>query len=692
MNGEMDFDVAQARAKLASEDEEVRRQALAEIPDGWSAGAIGVLVDAMGDASWRVRKDAVARLAKWPDRDGVVAPLIATLADDSNVGLRNAAVEALATIGAPAIAPLCSALEAGGDHRKFLIEALGAIGDRRAVPWIVRALDDPDENVRAIAAEHLGNLGGGEAASALRERLKRVDLIARLAVLEALNRMSAALPYADVASMASQPILRRAALRALGNTGHEDALAPLLAGLGDRVRGAREAAAAGLSALHAAQPPGSEGDAARHRIEDRVRSSPPDAVSALVAAVSSDDVVVRRAAVTLLGWARLPQALPRLVDALRDEEVHPKAVQAIVAFGPEATAQVIDLAHDARSELKSEIFAILPRLYASGHADPRATTLLVQALEDEDPEAAAAAARALGDVGGRDSLAPLCRAISRDDDPIVANAATQTLSRLGRHADLTDEVRMLIAARGLGDAAIGVHLCRILGAVGRAEDRPMLLKALRGDDAKLRRAAAGAIVMLPRESDVAAREVREAVVFALADEEGAVRAAAAEALGLLADGAAVPALVGALGDDEEPVRVAAVRALGAVADPAAAAPLRERARGQGAIALHALEALGRLPRAGDGDETDALLIDALSRKDPEAVKAAVRALDVRGGPGAVTGLATALSHARWDVRRLAAEALGARAKSDAAARAALEARRAIETDALVSDAIAAALG
>ena len=109
----MEFDAARARALLQHADEEERRRAIAEIPEGWTPGALAVLIDALGDESWRVRKDAVMRVARWPDPDGAVPLLIAQLADDTNVGLRNAAVEALTAIGAPSVGPLTTALAAG---------------------------------------------------------------------------------------------------------------------------------------------------------------------------------------------------------------------------------------------------------------------------------------------------------------------------------------------------------------------------------------------------------------------------------------------------------------------------------------------------------------------------------------------------------------------------------------------------
>jgi HEAT repeat protein len=677
---EPEFDAATVRQKLRDPDEEARRRALADVPDGWTPGALSVLVEALGDASWRVRKDAAARIARWPDRDGAIPLLIATLSDDANVGLRNAAVETLALIGAASVGALVTALAAGGEQRKFLVDALGAIGDPAAVPALGRAIRDDDENVRAAAAEALGAIGGDEAIAALRQRLQGDgDYLGRLAALEALTRLRAVVTRSELEPLLEEPILRHAVLEALGHAGDLAALPHLLAALDDRSRAAREGAQVALVALHEAQIH-AEG---RTRLETSVRAATAGAVNGIVAALSSDPSKVRRAAATLLGWGRWAPALARLVDALLDEEVHATAARAIVAYGASAVGPLTELAAEAGQELKGEIFALFPRLGAAA-ADARVGQVLTRALDDEDATTAAVAARTLGDVGGKDALGPLFQALEREDD--VATAAAQTLARLGARHD--DEVRLLLGARGLG-GSVGRHLCRVLAAIGGPESLPPLLGALRGDDASLRRASAEALGQIAgRLADGADRQAaREALVIALADEDLAARQAAAEALGVLGDPAALPALMTSAQGDEELVRAAAVKALGQLADPRAGALLRELLAAPGAVATHAAAAVARLPADAANDEA---LAGALAHRDPEVVKAAVRALAPRAAAHA-HALAQAIDHPRWDVRRLSAQALSVRAADPAIARV-LEARLRVESDALVREALEAALG
>jgi len=238
------------RRILATGDDEERHAALARLAGNQDRAALDLLIEAMGDESWRVRKEAVSRVSAWPRADEAAAVLVAALGEESNVSRRNAAVEALGLVGRPAVPHLLGALATPPSMRKLVIDALGVIGDGRAVGPLSAELRDEDANLRAAAAEALGHLGHREAVPALLAALGAADLLTRLAALEALNRLGAGVPYDRLAPLLAEPVLRRAALEALGFAGDAGALPAMITALSDRSRGAREAAVTALQALH----------------------------------------------------------------------------------------------------------------------------------------------------------------------------------------------------------------------------------------------------------------------------------------------------------------------------------------------------------------------------------------------------------------------------------------------------------
>ncbi|HEX9287955.1 MAG TPA: HEAT repeat domain-containing protein, partial [Anaeromyxobacteraceae bacterium] len=240
---------------------------------------------------------------------------------------------------------------------------------------------------------------------------------------------------------------------------------------------------------------------------------------------------------------------------------------------------------------------------------------------------------------------------------------------------------------------------RLLGRIGDERDVSALRAGIKAPHRGTRVAAAGALAMLGARMLVTGRAPWPELLDALDDGDAAVRAAAAQALGALApargaqggppQGWSEPtrALAVALGDEEPVVRAAAALALGRCGAAEYAAQLADvagdpaAAPESAAAAVHALSELGRA-EAG-------VLARAARHSDSEVVKEAV--LAAAGIPGAAAAdlLLAAAAHPRWDVRRAAASALGAR--GDRALLAALWQLAACEADPLVAEALDGAL-
>lgn len=188
--------------------------------------AVDPLIDALVDADSQVRRsaaEALDRLAWSPDRGAAG-------------GAYWAAREQWARsvqIGAPAVETLITLLTtAGWGVRRSAAEALGQIGDARAVEPLVRAHIDDDVSVAEAAGDALGKIGGPRA----------VEVLSRT-VTYCLS--PAALPSYP----ASADSVRRSAARALGQIGDANAVRPLISALRDP--GVRAAAITALGQIGA---------------------------------------------------------------------------------------------------------------------------------------------------------------------------------------------------------------------------------------------------------------------------------------------------------------------------------------------------------------------------------------------------------------------------------------------------------
>lgn len=150
------------------------------------APVVDPLVEALADGSRQVRSNAARVLGDIGDVRAV-GPLVAGLSDP-NEGVRIAARDALVEFGAPAVQPLIEVLRGSREWEVYLCElaaqALMLIGSPAVEP-LMAVLEDKDVLVRWTAAEALGKIGDKRAVSSLVAALRDRDV--REAASEALR-------------------------------------------------------------------------------------------------------------------------------------------------------------------------------------------------------------------------------------------------------------------------------------------------------------------------------------------------------------------------------------------------------------------------------------------------------------------------------------------------------------------------
>mgnify|MGYP000954805386 FL=1 len=166
----------------------------------------------------KLRVLSSANVQKMKDERNVRGLVLALKHRDPAVAYE--AVEALGEIGDPAAAgPLTEALT--GDKYSGLrwkaAEALTQIGTE-SVPYLINALENPDEDVRWKAAISLGEIGDRRAIDPLINLLGDEDRFVRSRAAYALGIMGELViqPLAEVLSTEKNPDLRLGAVMALG--------------------------------------------------------------------------------------------------------------------------------------------------------------------------------------------------------------------------------------------------------------------------------------------------------------------------------------------------------------------------------------------------------------------------------------------------------------------------------------------
>lgn len=175
---------------------------------------IDIQIDLLNDSEWMVRREAVITLGEMGD-ERCVEPLVRCLRD-GDWQVRDAAVEAIAMIGSPAVDLLLRYIR-DYDARKSVIKALGKINDERvldplismlhndefkddatwalaelgqpAVGRLLECLKNQDEVIRKQAILALGEIKDSSSVDLLMEGLQDPDWFIRLSSAAALEKI-----------------------------------------------------------------------------------------------------------------------------------------------------------------------------------------------------------------------------------------------------------------------------------------------------------------------------------------------------------------------------------------------------------------------------------------------------------------------------------------------------------------------
>lgn len=617
--------------------------------DPASPDALPILMKALHDESWRVRKAAAERLPSLRDVQATIPALLHVLSERGQTGARNAAAEALARMTPHSTSALVGLLQhEDPDQRKFAADILAEARDPAAAPALVQRLSDPDRNVQLSVAEALARVGGDDARRALERLLSTSDPLLKLAALDGLASLRHAPPLPVIVPLLDDPALRRAAFRVLGLIREPVALERICRALSENKRGVREA---GLVALGSG---GRTGDAeTENALRAKVKPTP-DLIAALKSALESESTQLRIGALVVVGAFREVSLAALVAEVARDDALAAEVTGTLERLGAAGARALLQAMNNLSAPARAVAAEALVPL-----ADPSLVAPLAELARSDEPELELFAIKALGRSHSKDAIPILIELL---DSPAAA-AAGRALVQL---ADpYHQEVLRALEAK-VHQQATPAAVFALARVGGRAADKHLQL-TLKDPDPSVRAASAEAA------SAVGGEESLELLRLALTDEESPVRAAAARALGRLEGAAAEPLLMMALSDDEASVQGAAIEA---VADaqltslsPKVAACLDSK---NAYLASRAVRALARLNQF---DEP--ALKRSLAHPDPEVIKEALSAGAAL--PSAVQHALPLLSHARWDVRSAAARLLSVSGSTELAAP--LEAARVKERDA-----------
>ncbi len=601
--------------KLSSADAFDREEAIGELSKFDDVQADAALVTALEDPDKGIRESAAEAIISRRSPDA--AKFLCCYLSNENIGTRNLAAELLTALGNQAVPALAESVD-DPDHdvRKFAVDILGAIRDSSATPVVVKALSDTSLNVVCSAAETLGLLGNPAAVEPLITTYNNHSE-ARPQVVEALGKIGdhRALPQLVKALDDTDPVVVFTAVEAMGNmksrdvepylrkllTRDDDALQEAV--VSSLIKLARATDHSVLEDLPATQLLGCLTKAVKtgdkqtklFALEELRSWETPTAIDLMLHALAdSDEEVCLKAKEVLTVTATAATEKISLALTKASQAMTCNLLDMIAATGnSHFVRDVLPLVDNSDESVRERVASTLGKI-----GETPVIPILVKLTTDHVGHVRSAAFKAIGWIGGEQALDPLFSGL---DDPypdvrqaalgaIVLSPTSEVIARL--RADLHHKLpmRQIMAAQALGwigetsvvepliDALnhpeweIRKSAVESLGRIAEKSAIEHIKTMLNDEEAQVRKAALDAIVA------IAGPDAHDAILCLLNDEDLWVRFYVLNILGKIGTQDTINHVIPFLTDENDVLRVAAAKALSKLHDKRALPFLRSTAR------------------------------------------------------------------------------------------------------------------
>lgn len=645
--------------QLSDGNVEVRRLAVEKMNGMKDRSCIPLLMTAMKDISWRVRKTAVDILFQDYSIDEYIDGLIQLLYIEDNAGARNSAIEALIRLGKRSTVYLIEAFNTPNkDVRKFIIDVLGELMDNRSLDLMLEAIRDEDENVSATAVEHLGKVGEPSVVDALLDILDRGDLWTAYPAANALGRIGNKKAVPHLLQALKRKPLREPVLKALGLLADPSTLEHIISLLGDSSKNIQEQALKTIEKMyHNGVDAGFITSEMRRVLGDK-------AIALLLNYAWSNKREVRISAILLLGLMKDEAAYGPLLDISHEEEFAEDVKKALVFIGSENPESLLKLFNTDNSHQLRFICDVAGEIVSPVYYD-----VLEELLKNDDGHVRSIAARSISTLGNKKAREKLIRLLT-DPYEDVQEAAVNALNNLKDSLSMDELIDMLKSENHF----LRRNTARLFGKI-KAEDAVAALGfALKDEKIIVRKAVVEAL------SSIGTPEAVRYLTYALTDEDPDIRISATLSLGAIGGEGVLDSLIILTADPDNFVRVSAAKALGMLKDRGAVKTLisllSDRSGFVVSTAIESLKALG-------GDEAKGAILKMLSSEDEEIKRTAITALG--GFEDVEDRLVPFLKDPDWATRIAAVRVLGS--SSQVRVRMELEKLLATEEDPTVMKAV-----
>ncbi len=528
------------------DDRDVRKFIADILGDINDKRAVNILITGLSDSDENVCLSSVEALGKLKD-ESAIEPLLKVLKTSVDKLLLYTIIKALEKIGNPRIADILITMINKSGVEKAVVEALGAIGDIKALDVLISAFKDKrlrNSALISIISLYEKNNDENSRSKIILKVKETVDEEIIAYLIEALESLN--------------PKVRSSAIKMLGWSANMSSVKPLLKLLDSDYK---------------------------NEIINAIISIGRDAEDIVIEEITKGNEVVREAIARILGEIGNKKSVNHLILLLGDENGHVRQTSAIALgnIGDAAASKaLIDLLNDEYPNVQEAAVEALSRI-----KDKSLISHFVKMLSNENENIRGNGAKILGMIRAKEAVGNLLFML-KDESPYVRQCAVNALGSISDHAV---EGGLMVA---LTDEEKQVRYAAVSAIVGRKNKKFLnpLISLLKDNDIWIR------VAVIKGVAEIGGKDAGQYIVDMLNDKVGVVKIAAIDALGKIGDKKAIGKIVEMLSDKDWDVKLAAIKVLGLLKAETAKGALEDlmRIERDAMLRQYASDALGKIEK------------------------------------------------------------------------------------------------
>lgn len=500
------------------------------------------LIDNLGNQDWRVRKEAVKSL-QMSDSEILEEILIKIKNSHKNLSILNSALQVLLGHSEKVFDSLHDLIKSQDkDLRIYAAQTLGEIKDPNAIPILIKALDDPDQNVVYHAIESLGKLKAYDAIDKLIEIALKNDFFTSFAALDALRNMGEKIILLHINKLIDRDVFHPLIIEILGDIGDDSSIPILMDLIIKSSQNLFDIVEALIKIFRRYDEIYKEGNYILLVINRNLNQKTKEI---LKSALGKKDNPKFKFLINLLSLIGDDEILKDVLQFLNDNDLRKIIIQSLVKRGDESSKLLLTQLDQADYELKLEILKLIGNLNS-----PDAINTLIEYLDEDDEEILSTVLNSLAKIGSKLSYHKILNLLKHPSN-VVRRTAISALNSIG-HPDMKNDIYNLLFSDNLYqlDSAI-----RIAGYFGFQNCTKRIIELCSHPDVSIRSAA------LEHLGFFESNEIIDVLEKAVKDENSKCRVAAVKSLAFVADRKVYQILSEALKDEDQWVRINAIRSI-----------------------------------------------------------------------------------------------------------------------------------